>query len=82
MQEDKQITNETIRPKSWPNKMEVSLVTFKIYIPDIHRVSFHETILITIKLLRSVRTITGKIQVFGTKKQISSERECTYDASR
>ncbi|XP_032681099.1 uncharacterized protein LOC116848765 isoform X2 [Odontomachus brunneus] len=23
MQEDKQITNETIRPKSWPNKMEV-----------------------------------------------------------
>lgn len=35
MQEDKQITNETIRPKSWPNKMEVSFAIFKIHTQDI-----------------------------------------------
>lgn len=31
MQEDKQVNNETIRPKSWPNKMEVSFTTFEVY---------------------------------------------------
>lgn len=34
MQEDKQVTSETIRPKSWPNKMEVSPTAF-IYLRDI-----------------------------------------------
>lgn len=31
MQEDKQITSETIRPKSWPNKIEVCSKFLKIF---------------------------------------------------
>lgn len=31
MQEDKQIISETIRPKSWPNRIEVRLKILKIF---------------------------------------------------
>lgn len=31
MQEDKQVTTETIRPKSWPNKIEVYLRSLRIF---------------------------------------------------
>lgn len=32
MQEDKQVASETVRPKSWPNKIEVCLKFLKIYL--------------------------------------------------
>jgi len=31
MQEDKQTTSETVRPKSWPNKIEVCLKFLRIF---------------------------------------------------
>lgn len=31
MQEDKQVASETVRPKSWPNKIEVCMCVFDIF---------------------------------------------------
>lgn len=31
MQEDKQVVSETVRPKSWPNKIEVRLKFLRIF---------------------------------------------------